>query len=105
MNIPRPTRRHLLAAGAAAALTLGASTLLPITNAMAATGCAVTYTAGSWTGGFSANITIKNLGDAVNGWTLGFTFPDPGQRVCASIMTERPAALQDPGSRAETPPA
>ncbi|MEV4490258.1 cellulase family glycosylhydrolase [Micromonospora coxensis] len=81
MNIPRPTRRHLLAAGAAAALTLGASTLLPITNAMAATGCAVTYTASSWTGGFSANITIKNLGDTVNGWTLGFTFPDPGQRV------------------------
>ncbi|MEV4481954.1 cellulase family glycosylhydrolase [Micromonospora coxensis] len=81
MNLPRPTRRHLLAAGAAAALTLGASTLLPITNAMAATGCAVTYTASSWTGGFSANITIKNLGDAVNGWTLGFTFPDPGQRV------------------------
>ncbi|SCG54904.1 cellulase family glycosylhydrolase [Micromonospora halophytica] len=80
-NIPRPTRRHLLAAGAAATLALGASTLLPATNAMAATGCAVTYTANSWTGGFSANITIRNLGDAVDGWTLGFTFPDPGQRV------------------------
>ncbi|MGN9806880.1 cellulase family glycosylhydrolase [Micromonospora sp. L32] len=80
-KIPRPTRRHLLAAGAAAALTIGASAFLPVANAMAAPGCAVTYTTSSWTGGFTANITIKNLGDAVNGWTLGFSFPDAGQRV------------------------
>ncbi|MER6596299.1 cellulose-binding domain-containing protein, partial [Micromonospora purpureochromogenes] len=80
-KIPRPTRRHLLAAGAAAALTIGASAFLPVANAMAAPGCAVTYTTSSWTGGFTADITIKNLGDAVNGWTLGFSFPDAGQRV------------------------
>ncbi|MGK5440561.1 cellulase family glycosylhydrolase [Micromonospora sp. URMC 105] len=80
-KIPRPTRRHLLAAGAAAALTIGASALLPVATAMAAPGCAVTYTTNSWPGGFTANITVKNLGDAVNGWTLGFSFPDAGQRV------------------------
>ncbi|MEH0829748.1 MULTISPECIES: cellulase family glycosylhydrolase [unclassified Micromonospora] len=80
-KIPRPTRRHLLAAGAAAALTIGASALLPVANAMAAPGCAVTYTTNSWPGGFTANITVKNLGDALNGWTLGFSFPDAGQRV------------------------
>ncbi|MEH1017544.1 cellulase family glycosylhydrolase [Micromonospora sp. CPCC 206060] len=80
-HIPRLSRRNLVAAGAIGALTMGASVALPATNATAAAGCAVTYTTSSWTGGFTASITIKNLGDAINGWTLGFTFPDAGQRV------------------------
>ncbi|GGO12867.1 hypothetical protein GCM10010116_25870 [Microbispora rosea subsp. aerata] len=50
-------------------------------TAQAATGCAVTYTTNDWPGGFTAAITIQNLGSAINGWTLGFTFPDSGQRV------------------------
>ncbi|MEH0843518.1 cellulase family glycosylhydrolase [Micromonospora sp. CPCC 205711] len=79
-KIPRPARRHLLAV-TAAALTLGASALLPLANASAATGCTVGWSTSSWTGGFTANITITNLGDAVTGWTLGFRFPDAGQRV------------------------
>ncbi|MFE9657450.1 cellulase family glycosylhydrolase [Micromonospora sp. NPDC006431] len=33
------------------------------------------------TRGFTATVTIQNLGDPVNGWTLGFTFPNSGQRV------------------------
>ncbi|NBE79909.1 cellulase family glycosylhydrolase [Micromonospora rubida] len=80
-RFPRPSRRHLAVAGAVGALTLGATATLPATNAMAATGCAVTYTTNSWAGGFTASVTIKNLGDAVNGWTLGFGFPHSGQRV------------------------
>ncbi|WP_182905113.1 cellulose-binding domain-containing protein [Microbispora sp. H13382] len=50
-------------------------------SAQAATGCAVTYTTNDWPGGFTATITIENLGSAINGWTLGFTFPDSGQKV------------------------
>ncbi|WP_319018323.1 cellulose-binding domain-containing protein [Microbispora sitophila] len=50
-------------------------------TAQAATGCAVTYTTNDWPGGFTATITIQNLGDAINGWTLGFAFPDSGQKV------------------------
>jgi endoglucanase len=47
----------------------------------ATTGCAVTYTVGSqWSGGFTANVAVKNLGDAINGWRLTWTFP-AGQRV------------------------
>ncbi|SCF13375.1 endoglucanase [Micromonospora haikouensis] len=78
---PRPSRRQLVVAGAVGALTLGATAILPATNAMAATGCAVTYTTNSWSGGFTASISVKNLGDPINGWTLGFTFPDQGQKV------------------------
>ncbi|SBT41892.1 cellulase family glycosylhydrolase [Micromonospora auratinigra] len=79
-SIPRPSRR-LLVGGAVGALALAATALLPMTNAAAATGCAVTYTTSSWQGGFTATVAIKNLGDPVTNWTLGFSFPDSGQRV------------------------
>ncbi|GIJ79159.1 endoglucanase [Micromonospora phaseoli] len=78
---PRRLRRLLVAAGAVGALTLGALTALPTTNAMAATGCSVTYSTNSWSGGFTASVTVTNLGDAVSNWTLGFAFPDAGQRL------------------------
>nr|MDT0659177.1 cellulase family glycosylhydrolase [Micromonospora sp. DSM 115978] len=78
---PRTIRQSLLAAGAVGALVLGASALLPASNAVAAAGCAVTYTTNDWSGGFTASVTIRNLGDALNGWTLGFTFPNTSQRV------------------------
>ncbi len=75
-----PTRA-LLAATAAGALTASILALLPATNAMAATGCAVTYTANTWPGGFTGNVRIKNLGDPISSWTLRWNFPDAGQRV------------------------
>jgi hypothetical protein len=38
--------------------------------------CKVSYSPSSWTGGFNANVTISNTGsNAINGWTLAFTFP------------------------------
>ncbi|WP_213454641.1 cellulase family glycosylhydrolase [Rhizomonospora bruguierae] len=80
-SIPRPFRRKLIVGGAVGALALAATAGLPSMNAMAATGCAVTYTTNSWQGGFTANISIRNLGDAVSNWTLGFRFPDAGQKV------------------------
>jgi endoglucanase len=73
--------RVLAAVGAAGALAVAGVAVLPAGSATAATGCAVTYTTSSWTGGFTSNITIKNLGDAVSGWTLGFSFPSAGQRI------------------------
>ncbi|MFI6318216.1 glycoside hydrolase family 6 protein [Nonomuraea sp. NPDC050556] len=52
--------------------------------AHAAVACDVTYTANTWTtspgqGGFTAGITLKNLGDPINGWTLAFDFPSTTQ--------------------------
>ncbi len=74
-------KRGLLAVGAATALAVTGIIVLPAVNASAASGCRVTYTANQWPGGMTGNITITNLGDPVNGWTLGFTFPDAGQKV------------------------
>lgn len=73
--------RKLLTVGAVATVALGALVVMPAVDAVTATGCSVAYTAGNWQGGFTANVTIKNLGDPINGWTLDFTFPEAGQKV------------------------
>ncbi|MEV1331944.1 glycoside hydrolase family 6 protein [Micromonospora costi] len=73
--------RRALALAGAGALVAGGLVTLPVTVAHAATQCEVTYSTNDWPGGFTANITVRNLGDPVNGWTLGWTFPDAGQRV------------------------
>jgi len=54
-------------------------TVPPPSNA----GCAVHYAiSNSWPGGFGGAITITNKGTAaINGWTLTFTWPDPGEGV------------------------
>ena len=38
---------------------------------------------GQWTGGFQGNVTITNLGDRINGWSLVWAFP-AGQQVTQS---------------------
>jgi cellulose binding protein with CBM2 domain len=44
--------------------------------------CAVHYAVGnSWPGGFGASIILTNRAAAINGWTLTFTWPDPGEGV------------------------
>ncbi len=48
--------------------------------AHAATACEVVYGANPWTegpttGGFTASVTIKNVGDPWTSWSLGFTLP------------------------------
>ncbi|TDC00575.1 cellulose 1,4-beta-cellobiosidase [Nonomuraea longispora] len=59
------------------------------TAASAAVACDVTYSANSWTsspgqGGFTANITLKNTGDALSSWTLAFDYPTTGQKYTPS---------------------
>ncbi|WP_020519889.1 glycoside hydrolase family 6 protein [Catelliglobosispora koreensis] len=68
------------AALAGAGLLAIAGVTLPVTAAHAAASCEVTYTANPWTegpssGGFTANITVKNTGDAWTTWTLTFALP------------------------------
>ncbi len=74
-------RRRAVALAGVSALVAGGLVTIPVTAAHAATQCAVTYTTNDWQGGFTANLTITNTGDPLNGWTLGFTFPDANQRV------------------------
>ncbi|MDG4770267.1 glycoside hydrolase family 6 protein [Solwaraspora sp. WMMD792] len=79
-SVPRRTvRRNLLAVGGATAL-VAAALIVPTTAAHAAVVCNVTYQANTWnegsgSGGFTANITINNRQDPVNGWSLRFTLP------------------------------
>ncbi|MEU8169235.1 glycoside hydrolase family 6 protein [Micromonospora sp. NPDC049004] len=73
--------RRTLALAGAGVLVAGGLVTIPVTAAQAATQCDIAYTTNDWQGGFTANITIKNLGDPVNGWTLGWTFPNSSQRV------------------------
>ncbi|MEU7856301.1 cellulose-binding domain-containing protein [Nonomuraea sp. NPDC049141] len=52
-----------------------------LTTAHAATGCRVTYSVASqWTGGFTANVSLTNLGDPGTGWMLTWSF-GAGQQV------------------------
>ena len=75
-------RSAILAAMAAGSLAAG-SVLVLAPMASAAAGCRVDYSAPNpWPGGFTAYLTITNLGDAItNGWTLTFAFPATGQAV------------------------
>jgi cellulose 1,4-beta-cellobiosidase len=65
-------RRSL--AAAAALLIGGGMVVIAATQASAATGCRVTYTVNQWNTGFTANLTITNLGDPLTSWALGWTF-------------------------------
>ncbi|WP_326824335.1 glycoside hydrolase family 6 protein [Streptosporangium sp. NBC_01756] len=48
-------------------------------TAHAAVSCDVAYSTNEWQGGFTANISLKNLGDPLSSWTLGFAFPGSQQ--------------------------
>jgi hypothetical protein len=79
---PFPRIATSTAIGAVTALT-AALVVTGGTNASAAAGCRVDYTiTNQWNGGFGANVTVTNLGDALAGWTLQWDFP-AGQRVDA----------------------
>jgi hypothetical protein len=70
------------AAWALACIFVAFSIVGVLKPAYAAAGCRVAYALSSqWPGGFQASATITNLGDPLNGWTMGFTFPDPAQKI------------------------
>src|SRR4051794_9474603 len=76
-------RRGRMAIAAAAAALVTAGLISPVTplTAQAAAGCQVGYQVSSqWPGGFGVNVTVTNLGDAINGWALAWTFPS-GQTI------------------------
>jgi lysophospholipase L1-like esterase len=73
-----PRRLALLLA---AAVTVLAGGFGIATAQAAAAGCGVSYKITSqWSTGFGADVTVTNLGDAVTGWTLGWTLAS-GQGV------------------------
>jgi hypothetical protein len=81
-------------AGAVSAALVGG--FLVATAAEAAVACRVNYAVTSqWSGGFTANVGITNLGDPVNGWRLTWSFPS-GQSVAqawSSTVSQSGAAV------------
>nr|MDT0657044.1 cellulose binding domain-containing protein [Micromonospora sp. DSM 115978] len=76
-----PRRRTALLTAAASTVALGITGVVTAVTAHAATGCQVTYSiASQWQGGFGANVTVTNLGDPLNGWTVRWSYP-AGQQV------------------------
>ncbi|WP_089156191.1 cellulase family glycosylhydrolase [Micromonospora sp. NBS 11-29] len=76
----RKFRRRVGAIAGSLAALLVASVMTAV-GAQAAAGCRVAYAVPSqWPGGFTASVTVTNLGDPVDGWRLAWTFPS-GQRV------------------------
>ncbi|GJF33323.1 rhamnogalacturonan lyase [Kitasatospora sp. NE20-6] len=76
----RVRRRYAALAGAV--VLAGAGTGLAVhTAGAAAAGCRVDYSVtNTWSGGFGANVVITNLGDALSGWSLQWTYTG-GQQV------------------------
>jgi len=80
--LARRRRLALLTTTAAATAALLGAGVVTAIGANAAAGCRVAYAlGGQWNGGFTANVSVTNLGDPVNGWTLTWAFPDSNQRV------------------------
>ncbi len=83
---------------AAAALAVGGVTL-PASAAQAAPACDVVYATNDWNSGFTANVTIKNLGDPVSNWTLKCDLPeqqpagDPG--LVGQVQPDRQRGHRD----------
>ena len=74
------TRRRTVAVIVTAA-AIAAVGVVTAVSAQAATGCRVDYAVtNQWQGGFGANVTLTNLGDAVSSWRLTWTF-GAGQTV------------------------
>ncbi|WP_243710214.1 cellulose binding domain-containing protein [Micromonospora sp. KC213] len=83
-----PSRTRVLVAVTASAVLAGTATAVAVAAHAAAAGCAVTYTVTSqWTGGFGANVELRNLGDPVTSWTLTWSF-GAGQRVTQAWNTD-----------------
>src|SRR5512139_1435927 len=77
----KPMKRSLVVLAVGAVVVGAAAVTVPYALAASA-GCRVDYSVPSqWQGGFQAAVTVTNLGDPITSWSLGFTFPDSGQRV------------------------
>jgi glucuronoarabinoxylan endo-1,4-beta-xylanase len=85
MKTRRWTRFTLVTAGAVLLASAGVVAALPA--GAAAAGCSVNYAVSSqWSGGFGANVTITNLGDPINSWTLTWSY-SAGQAVTQAWNT------------------
>ncbi|AXI80519.1 cellulose binding domain-containing protein [Peterkaempfera bronchialis] len=98
-NLP-PGSTHtvsVLARDAAGRLSVPSVPLTFTTGSPQRSNCAVTYHVDSgWGNGFVATVTLTNLADtAIDGWSLDFDWPTPGQSVSSAWN----ASVTDNGGR------
>jgi hypothetical protein len=80
----RLLRKPWTAVVAVVALAVSLLISVPTSGFGASTsGCRVDYTANEWTGGFTAQLHITNLGDALSGWRLTWTYAGDQQVTSA----------------------
>ncbi|HEY0002408.1 MAG TPA: family 43 glycosylhydrolase [Actinoplanes sp.] len=80
MKISALARRRLVA-GVAVPVVVAAASVVVTLHANAAAGCSVRYAVTTqWSGGFTADIAVTNLGFPLTGWTVTWSF-DGGQTV------------------------
>ncbi|NBE95308.1 rhamnogalacturonan lyase [Nonomuraea sp. KC401] len=103
------SRPALLVTALAGSVCLVAATAVGLQSpAAAAVACEVDYdVATQWSGGFTGNVTVRNLGDAVDGWRLDWSFTS-GQRITQAwnaTATQNGAAVtaEDAGHNAAIP--
>jgi hypothetical protein len=73
--MPAPKRRTIVVAAIGAATLVGGGATFAATANAAAAGCRVDYKiTNQWSTGFGADVTVTNLGDALNGWALTWSF-------------------------------
>ena len=72
----RSRRRVATIAACTSALTvLGVGAVTAMTAHAAAAGCQVTYrVTNQWQSGFGADVSVRNLGDPLTSWTVGWSF-------------------------------
>src|SRR5690242_6941476 len=65
----------------AVACAVLAGTAIALSAQAATAGCSVAYSVPSqWSGGFTANVSITNLGDPITSWTLTWSYT-AGQQI------------------------
>ena len=76
-----PRRRWAVLVTTVALILAGTATAGTHRASAATVGCQVTYTVtNQWSGGFGADVTVKNLGDPVSGWQVTWSF-SAGQTI------------------------
>jgi arabinan endo-1,5-alpha-L-arabinosidase len=75
------TRKRRVFLALATVVATGSGTVAAVAAQAASGGCRVDYAVtNQWQGGFGASMTVTNLGEAIDGWTLTWSYP-AGQTV------------------------
>ncbi|MFG3157317.1 cellulose-binding domain-containing protein [Streptomyces sp. NPDC048219] len=82
-RLPRRPHRPWTAAVFLTTVALLASGFTVLSASGAESGCRVDYTVNQWTGGYTAQVKVTNLGPSVTGWRLTWTYAGDQQVTSA----------------------